>query len=120
MDKKQSVFAATAIVGNHLQRTLWTKKQSVLAATAIEKHTWKKKQRGKREEKKKKRGILAAEILGIVICSITNRRERGMGGILLTNCKHSGLNLEEGEEGEGERKVASDNELNFRYFNGCI
>ncbi|XP_050244130.1 uncharacterized protein LOC126692545 [Quercus robur] len=30
------------------------------------------------------------------------------------------LNLEEREEGEGERKVASDNELNFRYFNGCI
>ena len=29
-------------------------------------------------------------------------------------------NLEEREEGEGERKVASDNELNFRYFNGCI
>ena len=57
----------------------------------IEKHAWKKKQRGKREEKKKKRGILAAEISGIVICSITNRRERGIGGILLTNCRHLGF-----------------------------
>ena len=57
----------------------------------IEKHTWKKKQRGKREEKKKKRGILAAEISGIVICSITNHRERGMGGILLTNHRHWGF-----------------------------
>ena len=57
----------------------------------IEKHAWKKKHRGKREEKKKKRGILAAEISGIVICSITNRRERGIGGILLTNCRHSGF-----------------------------
>ena len=48
-------------------------------------------QRRKREEKKKKRGILAAEISGIVVCSITNRRETGMGGILLTNRRHSGF-----------------------------
>ena len=57
----------------------------------IGKHTWKKNQREKRKEKKKKRGILAAEISGIVTCSITSRRERGMGGILLTNRRHSGF-----------------------------
>ena len=57
----------------------------------IGKHAWKKNQREKRKEKKKKRGILAAEISGIVTCSITSRRERGMGGILLTNRRHSGF-----------------------------
>ena len=51
----------------------------------------KEEQRGKREEKKKKRGILVAEISGIVICPITNLRETGMGGILLTNRRHSGF-----------------------------
>ncbi|KAF3948338.1 hypothetical protein CMV_025649 [Castanea mollissima] len=69
----------------------------------IEKHVWKKKQRGKREEKKKKRGILAAEISGIVICPITNCRERGIGGILLTNCRHSGFCVELGGKRGGRR-----------------
>uniref|UniRef100_A0A7N2LW76 Uncharacterized protein n=1 Tax=Quercus lobata TaxID=97700 RepID=A0A7N2LW76_QUELO len=60
-------------------------------------------QRRKREEKKKKRGILAAEISGIVVCSITNRRETGMGGILLTNRRHSGFYVELGGK-TGERR----------------
>nr|XP_023908361.1 uncharacterized protein LOC112020043 [Quercus suber] len=76
------------------------------------------KNRGEEEEEKRETGSRNSVI---VICSITNCRERGMGMILLTNRRNSGFyvyasmlrNLEEREEGEGERKVASDNELNF-------
>ncbi|KAL4642614.1 hypothetical protein ACB092_02G032500 [Castanea dentata] len=52
----------------------------------------------------------------IVICSITNCREGAWEEFFsqIAETQDFMLNLEEREEGEGEREVASDNELNSR------
>ncbi|XP_030974036.1 uncharacterized protein LOC115994137 isoform X3 [Quercus lobata] len=86
------------------------------ATTSAEKHVWKKNREEKERRRRRKEGYWQQKFQGLLSIPSQIAEKRAWEGSFsqIADTQDFMLNLEEREEREGKRKVASDNELNFR------
>ncbi|XP_030974033.1 uncharacterized protein LOC115994137 isoform X1 [Quercus lobata] len=87
------------------------------ATTSAEKHVWKKNREEKERRRRRKEGYWQQKFQGLLSIPSQIAEKRAWEGSFsqIADTQDFMLNLEEREEREGKRKVASDNELNFRF-----